>query len=188
MTVGRAGPQAILFTKKSETPPIWRRVAGAVAGVVACGEVRHTEALLLERFGLSEAALPKVVAVAPDGARSVYEARARPSTPPPFPTVLRPLPRTLRDRPLPLLSFPRPSPSPLPLTPRRARGWQGPNNLERISLFLKSLVVQARPAPPPPKARVPRLPCKEARAPAPDAPAATARGRSREASRSGAGG
>ena len=121
MTVGRAGPQAILFTKKSETPPIWRRVAGAVAGVVACGEVRHTEALLLERFGLSEAALPKVVAVAPDGARSVYEARARPSTPPPFPTVLRPLPRTLRDRPLPLLSFPRPSPSPLPLTPRRAR-------------------------------------------------------------------
>ena len=112
MTVGRAGPQAILFTKKSETPPIWRRVAGAVAGVVACGEVRHTEALLLERFGLSEAALPKVVAVAPDGARSVYEARARPSTPPPFPTVLRPLPRTLRDRPLPLLSFPRPPPSP----------------------------------------------------------------------------
>jgi hypothetical protein len=62
--------KAILFTKKSETPGLWVRVADAFATEVDFGEIRLGETALMQRFGMSESVLPKVVAVrhSPSGA------------------------------------------------------------------------------------------------------------------------
>lgn len=42
--------KAVLFTKKSETPGLWLRLAEAWGTKCKFGEVRHTETSLMERF------------------------------------------------------------------------------------------------------------------------------------------
>ena len=55
--------KAVLFTKKSETPSLWVRVADALADQASFGEIRHTETELMKRFGMMENVLPKVIAI-----------------------------------------------------------------------------------------------------------------------------
>eukprot|EP00286_Rhodomonas_abbreviata_P012290 CAMPEP_0181343420 /NCGR_PEP_ID=MMETSP1101-20121128/31579_1 /TAXON_ID=46948 /ORGANISM="Rhodomonas abbreviata, Strain Caron Lab Isolate" /LENGTH=413 /DNA_ID=CAMNT_0023455053 /DNA_START=200 /DNA_END=1438 /DNA_ORIENTATION=+ len=55
--------KAVLFTKKMETPALWLRVADSFAGKMQFGEVRLAEFDLMQQFGMSTDALPKVVAI-----------------------------------------------------------------------------------------------------------------------------
>eukprot|EP00961_Rhodomonas_salina_P008879 121351-Rhodomonas_salina.4 len=55
--------QAVLFTKKSETPALWTRVAASFGGKMQFGEVRLEQVALMQQFGMTEDALPKVVAI-----------------------------------------------------------------------------------------------------------------------------
>ena len=53
--------KAVLFTKKSETPGLWLRLAEAWGNKCKFGEIRHTEKDLMERFSMMESLLPKVI-------------------------------------------------------------------------------------------------------------------------------
>jgi hypothetical protein len=55
--------KALLFTKKTETPQLWIRVAEALQGTYIFGEVRHVEDALLLRFGVGTESLPRIVVV-----------------------------------------------------------------------------------------------------------------------------
>eukprot|EP00282_Hemiselmis_andersenii_P036791 CAMPEP_0169445612 /NCGR_PEP_ID=MMETSP1042-20121227/10532_1 /TAXON_ID=464988 /ORGANISM="Hemiselmis andersenii, Strain CCMP1180" /LENGTH=536 /DNA_ID=CAMNT_0009557019 /DNA_START=19 /DNA_END=1626 /DNA_ORIENTATION=+ len=55
--------KAILFTKKTETPNLWLRVAEAQKERCIFGEIRDGETSLMGQFGMTEDVLPKVVAV-----------------------------------------------------------------------------------------------------------------------------
>ncbi|EKX38594.1 hypothetical protein GUITHDRAFT_154692, partial [Guillardia theta CCMP2712] len=55
--------KAVLFTKKSETPNLWLRVADALSSKYDFGEVRMDEDAILCKFGLSAEVLPKIIAV-----------------------------------------------------------------------------------------------------------------------------
>eukprot|EP00286_Rhodomonas_abbreviata_P020205 CAMPEP_0181299830 /NCGR_PEP_ID=MMETSP1101-20121128/6562_1 /TAXON_ID=46948 /ORGANISM="Rhodomonas abbreviata, Strain Caron Lab Isolate" /LENGTH=352 /DNA_ID=CAMNT_0023405019 /DNA_START=336 /DNA_END=1391 /DNA_ORIENTATION=- len=58
----RASPlKAVLFTKKSETPNLWVRLAEAWGSKCKFGEIRHVETALMERFEMNENLLPKII-------------------------------------------------------------------------------------------------------------------------------
>jgi hypothetical protein len=61
--LGSCPLKALLFTKKTETPQLWVRVAEALRGTYIFGEVRHVEDALLLRFGVSSESLPRIVVV-----------------------------------------------------------------------------------------------------------------------------
>eukprot|EP00960_Hanusia_phi_P066986 766519-Hanusia_phi.AAC.2 len=58
--------KTILFTKKPETPSLWTRLSEAFGECCDFGEIRHTEAALMERFAVSPDLLPKIIAVTRD--------------------------------------------------------------------------------------------------------------------------
>ena len=55
--------KALLFTKKSETPVLWLRLAETFKASYVFGEVRHTEEKLLQQFNVSAETLPRIVAI-----------------------------------------------------------------------------------------------------------------------------
>jgi hypothetical protein len=50
-------------TKKTETPGLWLRLVESFGATCSFGEVRLSEAGLMEKFGISVDSLPRVVAV-----------------------------------------------------------------------------------------------------------------------------
>ena len=52
--------KAVLFTTKSDTPPLWSQLAEAQAMTTAFGVIKHTEQDLMERFELDNSDLPRI--------------------------------------------------------------------------------------------------------------------------------
>jgi DNA repair exonuclease SbcCD ATPase subunit len=52
--------KAVLFTTKSEVPPLWSQLAEAQAMTTAFGVVKHVEDALMERFELDKSDLPRI--------------------------------------------------------------------------------------------------------------------------------
>jgi hypothetical protein len=59
--------KALLFTKKTETPALWLRVAEALSDRCKFGEVRLEETQLMQDFAMTPEILPKVVAIRQGG-------------------------------------------------------------------------------------------------------------------------
>ncbi len=57
--------KAVLFTRKSEVPPLWRQVAMANLRIASFGLVRHGEEDLMQRFQLTPEQLPRVIVFLP---------------------------------------------------------------------------------------------------------------------------
>lgn len=52
--------KAVLFTTKSETPPLWQQLAEAQSTTTSFGVVFHTETALMEKWTLEVADLPRI--------------------------------------------------------------------------------------------------------------------------------